>query len=99
MLFDQINKELELTQRHLIVLKKVIESGPIGILKLAEETEMPTHKVRYSLRVLELEQLIKPSASGAIAGKQVEEFISDFDDEMENIVHKTERIREIGKSI
>ena len=99
MLFDQINKELELTQRHLIVLKKVIESGPIGILKLAEETDMPTHKVRYSLRVLELEQLIKPSASGAVAGEQVEEFISDFDDELENIVHKTERIREIGRSI
>ena len=99
MLFDQINKELKLTQRHLIVLKKVIESGPIGILKLAEETDMPTHKVRYSLRVLELEQLIKPSASGAVAGEQVEEFISYFDDELENIVHKTERIREIGKSI
>ncbi len=99
MLFDQINKELELTQRHLIVLKKVIESGPIGILKLAEETDMPTHKVRYSLRVLELEQLIKPSANGAVAGEQVEEFISYFDDELENIVHKTERIREIGRSI
>ena len=99
MLFDQINKELELTQRHLVVLKKVIESGPIGILKLAEETKMPTHKVRYSLRVLELEQLIKPSASGAIAGEQVEEFISDFDDELENMVQKTERIRDIGKSI
>ncbi|NOR47076.1 MAG: hypothetical protein GQ533_03380 [Methanosarcinaceae archaeon] len=99
MLFDQINKELELTQRHLVVLKKVIESGPIGILKLAEETDMPTHKVRYSLRVLELEQLIKPSASGAVAGEQVEEFISHFDDELENMVQKTERIREIGKSI
>ena len=99
MLFDQINKELELTQRHLVVLKKVIESGPIGILKLAEETEMPTHKVRYSLRVLELEQLIKPSVSGAVADEQVEEFISDFDDELGNIVRKTEHIREIGKSI
>lgn len=99
MLFDQINKELELTQRHLVVLKKVIESGPIGILKLAEETDMPTHKVRYSLRVLELEQLIKPSVSGAVAGKQVEEFISNFDDELENIVHETECIHEIGKSI
>ena len=99
MLFDQINKELELTQRHLVVLKKVIENGPIGILKLAEETEMPTHKVRYSLRVLELEQLIKPSASGAVAGGQVEEFISDFDDELENMVQKTDRIRKIGKSI
>ena len=99
MLFDQINRELELTQRHLVVLKKVIESGPIGILKLAEETEMATHKVRYSLRVLELEQLIKPSASGAVSGEQVEEFMSDFDDELGSIVRKIERIREIEESI
>ncbi|MGP8337599.1 MAG: hypothetical protein ACT6FC_05120 [Methanosarcinaceae archaeon] len=97
MLFDLINRELDLTHRHLIVLKKVIESGPIGILKLAEETEMPTHKVRYSLRVLEQEHLVKPSANGAIAGEQVEEFISDFKGGLDDIIHKTERIREILK--
>ncbi|MGP8320584.1 MAG: hypothetical protein ACT6FD_07350 [Methanosarcinaceae archaeon] len=99
MLFDQINRELELTHRHLIVLKKVMESGPIGILKLAEETEMPTHKVRYSLRVLEQEHLIKPSANGAIAGEQVKEIISDFEVGLEDIIHKAECIRNIGKLV
>ncbi|HJH31988.1 MAG TPA: hypothetical protein C5S50_07410 [Methanosarcinaceae archaeon] len=99
MLFDQINRELELTHRHLIVLKIVVKNGPIGILKLAEETKMPTHKVRYSLRVLEQEHLVKPSANGAVAGEQVEEFISNFEGRLKDIVRKTECIREVGKSV
>ena len=99
MLFDQINRELELTHRHLIVLKIVVKNGPIGILKLAEETKMPTHKVRYSLRVLEQEHLVKPSANGAVAGEQVEEFISNFEGRLKDIVRETERIREVGQSV
>lgn len=98
MLFDQVNSELELTRRHLIVLKKVVEDGPIGILKLAEETSMPTHKVRYSLRVLEQEHLIKPSSQGAVAGDMVEAFFLDFEEEIEKILNKTASIREIGIS-
>ena len=99
MLLDQVNKELELTERHLMVLKKVIEKGPIGILKLAEETEMPTHKVRYSLRILEQEHLIKPSVHGAMAGDMVEDFLSEFEQKTDGILEKTARIREIRESI
>ena len=99
MLFDQVNGELELTERHLIVLKKVIESEPIGILKLSEETNMPTHKVRYSLRVLEQERLIKPSAHGAIVCEQVKEFVSSFENEIDGIIKKATHVRKIGKSI
>lgn len=99
MLFDQVKGELELTERHLLVLKKVIESEPIGILKLSEETNMPTHKVRYSLRVLEQERLIKPSAHGAIVGENVKEFLSSFENEIDGIMKKAKLVREIGKSI
>ncbi|MBN1133927.1 MAG: hypothetical protein JXA38_03230 [Methanosarcinaceae archaeon] len=99
MLFDQVKGELELTERHLLVLKKVIESEPIGILKLSEETNMPTHKVRYSLRVLEQERLIKPSAHGAVVGEDVKEFLSSFENEIDGIMKKAKLVREIGKSI
>lgn len=99
MLFEQINRELELTERHLIVLKKVIEDGPIGILKLAEETEMPTHKVRYSLRVLEQEGLIKPSTHGAVAGDQANDFLSGFEVQMTAIIERASRIRNLGSSL
>ncbi len=99
MLFDQINRELELTERHLVVLKKVIEDGPIGILKLSEETKMPTHKVRYSLRVLEQERLIIPSTHGAMAGDRAGEFLSGFEKQITEIVEKASHIRDLGAEL
>ncbi len=96
MLFDQINNELELTQRHLIVFKNVVDKGPIGILKLAEETGMPTHKVRYSLRVLEQEHLIKPSSHGAVAGDMAGEFLEVFSHNIESILEKVKEIDGLG---
>ncbi|MFA0822818.1 MAG: hypothetical protein ACC612_07995 [Methanomethylovorans sp.] len=99
MLFDQIERELEISERHLVVLKTVVEKGPIGILKLAEETGMPTHKVRYSLRVLEQEQLIKPSIQGALAGPAVKKFKKEFENDMDRLQKMTASILQIGRSI
>lgn len=97
MLFDQIIRELELAERHLMVLRAVVERGPIGILKLAEETGMPTHKVRYSLRILEQERLIRPSTHGAVAGDSVQDFLSSFEADISDVVDKATRIRDMGK--
>jgi predicted transcriptional regulator len=59
---------------------------------------MPTHKVRYSLRVLEQEQLIKPSSHGAIAGDSVKEFLSDFEQNINELIGKAEAVKETGNS-
>jgi len=99
MLLEPIENELDLTERHLLVLKKVIEEAPIGILKLAEVTGMQNHKVRYSLRVLEQANLIKPSAQGAVPGDSVPKFLENFHHELEKINEKVSRIREIEVSI
>jgi predicted transcriptional regulator len=99
MLLEHIGDELDLTERHLLVLKKVIEEAPIGILKLADVTGMQNHKVRYSLRVLEQANLIKPSAQGAVPGDAVSKFLQDFEQELEKIKNKVSRIREIEASI
>lgn len=99
MLLEPIGIELELTERHLLVLKKVIEESPIGILKLAEVTGMQNHKVRYSLRVLEQANLIKPSAQGAVPGDAVPKFLEEFERELEKVNEKVSRIREIEASI
>lgn len=99
MLLEHIGNELELTERHLLVLKKVIEEAPIGILRLADVTGMQNHKVRYSLRVLEQANLIKPSAQGAVPGDAVPKFLQEFEKEIEKINEKVSRIREIEASI
>lgn len=85
MLFDQARNELELIDRHTLVLKIVIEQGPIGILKLAEVTGMQAHKVRYSLRVLEQNGLIKASPQGAVGGDAVDSFLATANERFEEL--------------
>lgn len=96
MLTRRVQHEMELLKRHIIILKKVIESGPIGILKLSIETGLPDHLVRYSLRVLEQQGLIIPSTQGAIATKTAKEAFSEFKSELEKIREMTEDIKKIG---
>ncbi len=95
MLTGRVQHELELLKRHVIVLKKVIDSGPIGIMKLSLETGIPDHLVRYSLRVLEQQGLISPSTQGAVATKSAQEAHSGFRAELERIRDVTEEIRKI----
>jgi len=96
MLTLRVQHELELLKRHLIILKKVIDSGPIGILKISIETNIPDHLVRYSLRVLEQQGLIIPSTQGAVATKSAKEAYSEFRTELEKIEDILEDIKRIG---
>ena len=77
-MIDRLEKEVDMLERHLQVLKMVIENEPIGIVKMSNETGYPHHKVRYSLRVLEEENLIEPSSQGAITTDRTEEFVNDL---------------------
>lgn len=96
MLAGRVQHELELLERHIIVLKKVMDSGPIGIMKLSSETGIPEHLVRYSLRVLEQQGLITPSTQGAVATKSAGETYSQFRSELEKIGDMLEDIKRIG---
>ncbi len=96
MLAGRVKHELELLKRHVIVLKKVMEDGPIGIMKLSIETGIPDHRVRYSLRVLEQQGLIAPSTQGAVATKSAHEAYSQFKDELKRISDLTEEIKSVG---
>jgi len=80
-------------ERHLQVLKMVIENEPIGIVKMSNETGYPHHKVRYSLRVLEEENLIEPSSQGAITTERTEEFVEELDGKLDEIVDKLDEMK------
>lgn len=95
MLTRRVQHELELLKRHIVILKKVMDSGPIGIVKLSSETGIPNHLVRYSLRVLEQQGLIAPSTQGAVATKSAEEAYLEFSSELEKIGETTEQIKRI----
>ena len=95
MLTDGVESELELLERHIAILKVVIQNGPIGIMRMSEETGIPNHRVRYSLRVLEHENLIIPSTSGAIATDEAKEFIKGLGSVITRLTKKMKDIKNI----
>jgi predicted transcriptional regulator len=92
-MIDRLEKESEMLERHLQVLRMVIGNEPIGIVKMSNETGYPHHKVRYSLRVLEEENLIEPSSQGAITTERTSEFVEELDDKLDEIVTKIDNMR------
>jgi len=94
-LTEKVSGELEMLRRHLVILKQVVESEPIGILKLAEETKIPSHKVRYSLRVLEQEGLIRASAPGAVTTDKTRNFLGELDVMIEELARRAEDLKKI----
>jgi predicted transcriptional regulator len=78
-MIDRLEKEVDMLRRHLEVLRMVIDSEPIGIVKMSNETGYAHHKVRYSLRVLEEESLIEPTSQGATTTDQTSGFVDELD--------------------
>ncbi|MFQ6012223.1 MAG: hypothetical protein ACE5LS_01050 [Thermoplasmata archaeon] len=64
-LTDRVRQDLDLLRRHVNLLRAVEENQPIGIIRLSDLLGYPQHKVRYTLRVLEQEGLIRPTQEGA----------------------------------
>ena len=89
-LTGRIEYELELLQRHVQILKIIINNEPIGIIKLSNLSQFPQHKVRYSLRILEQEGLIEPSPDGAVTTEKFKKFMPKLNNiltGMKNTIH------------
>jgi predicted transcriptional regulator len=93
MLTDKLHRELDLLQRHIIVLSAVNTSQPIGIMKLSDEIGLPPHKVRYSLRLLEQAGYIGPSTYGAVTLPPGEEFLGNLPNEVSALTEAMNSIR------
>ncbi len=65
-LTDRIREDLDLLRRHVTLFKAVEEHQPIGLIRLGKLSGHPQHHVRYALRILEQEGLVRPSQEGAV---------------------------------
>lgn len=92
---DRLTEQVDKEARDLQIFAAVIEHGPIGIVRLSEETEIPEHKVRYSLRMLENDGLIEPTPQGAIAVEDVDEVVTELNEGLDRLVERLEDIKEI----
>ena len=77
-LAGRLEYEVELLQRHVEMLKVIMQNEPIGIIKLSYLSKHPQHKVRYSLRILEHEGLIEPSPDGAVTTDKCKKFVPEL---------------------
>ena len=73
-LTDRMHKDLDLLRRHVTLLKAVEEHQPTGIIRIAKLLGRPQHHVRYTLRILEQEGLVRPSRKGAVTTAKARRF-------------------------
>ena len=88
---DQVEKE----ERDVEIMRVVLERGPIGIVRLAEETDLPEHKVRYSLRMLESDGLVEPTPDGAIPAEDAAAMLAEQNEELDRLVERLEAMKDI----
>jgi predicted transcriptional regulator len=87
-MIDSIERQITMLGRHLHVLQLVIANEPIGIVKISDETGYPRHKVRYSLRVLEADSLIKPTNQGAVTTERTADYVTEYDERVGDLTTK-----------
>jgi predicted transcriptional regulator len=92
-MLDRVRDEVALLDRHLEVLRTVMAHQPIGIMRLAEQMDLPYHRIRYSLRVLEQMGYIRASPEGAMVLEKADHLLSTLDGQLEDIVARIEEIR------
>jgi predicted transcriptional regulator len=90
---DVAEKELVLLSRHIDVLKTVQAQGPIGIIRLSQLTGQPQHTIRYSLRTLEKDGVIKPSASGAVVTDKVHDTLGTLESTLDDIITNMSQLK------
>jgi len=81
------------------ILSAVIEHGPIGIVRLSEETDIPEHKVRYSLRMLEDDELVQPTPQGAIPADDVDERVAEINEGIDELIDQLDGLTELLPSV
>jgi predicted transcriptional regulator len=85
-MIEKVKSEIELMQRHTEVLRTVVAHEPIGIMKLSEVLDLPFHRIRYSLRVLEQMGYIRASPSGAVATDRAANLLAHLEDEIDEMI-------------
>ena len=89
-----LEERIDLLKRNIQLLLAIKNHQPVGIIKLSELVDMPKHKIRYSLRLLEKDGIISPSKNGAITTEKYEIYfkeITEFLDELKKTIQEIEK--------
>jgi len=95
-MLEKMKDEIELVSRHLEVARAVADHQPIGIMKLSELLDQPSHRIRYSLHVLEQLGYIRASPDGAVATPRTVDLFSHLNDDLDGLIHMLEAMKRDG---
>ena len=85
-MLKKMKDEIELLSRHIEVAKAVADQEPIGIMKLSELLDLPSHRIRYSLHVLEQFGYIRASPEGAVATPRTGELFQHLNGDLDDLI-------------
>lgn len=91
----RLARQLGKEERDLQVLEAVLEHQPIGITRIARETDIDEHKARYSLRMLENDGLIEPTPDGAVATEDVGERVREINGGLDDLIDQMESLKDL----
>lgn len=97
-MLNKLKSETEIVLRHIEVIKAVTAHQPIGIMKLSEIMNIPSHKIRYSLKVLEQLGYIMASPSGAVATPKAADLMDNLDAEADELIDLLKKIKAAAES-
>lgn len=94
-ILGELVEDVDRLARHISIIEALKELQPAGIIKLSQVTDLPEHKVRYSLRVLEKNGVIKPSREGAVltaaftrSHKQIAENVQQISKDISSVLKR-----------
>ena len=93
-MLEKMKDEIELLSRHIEVARAVVDHQPIGIMKLSELLDLPSHRIRYSLHVLEQLGYIRASQEGAVATSRTLELFSHLDADLDELIRMLETMKQ-----
>jgi predicted transcriptional regulator len=96
-MIKKLKAEIELLGRHIEVARTVAGHQPIGIMKLSEILDLPSHRIRYSLHVLEQLGYIRASSEGAVATDRTRELFAHLDGDLDDIIRLLNAMKKPGR--
>jgi len=92
-MIEKMKDEIELISRHLEVARAVADHQPIGIMKLSELLDQPSHRIRYSLHVLEQLGYIRASPEGAVVTDRAVELFGHLNEDLDELIRLLETMK------
>jgi predicted transcriptional regulator len=95
-MLKKIKDEIELLSRHIDVARAVVDNQPIGIMKLSELLDLPPHRIRYSLHVLEQLGYIRASPDGAVAAPEASRLLLHLGEDLDELIRMLDGMKKRG---